>query len=264
MYTELVEKFCTIPKLPITSFDTKALLSAKRFIVDFGDKTIQCYEWGEGKTILLAHGWGSRASHMTPLARQLSESGFRVVAFDAPGHSSIHEFNETHYSSMFEFCLSISAVGKRICPVYAIVGYSLGAASSAVIAAGQKDFKDYKVDIEKLVLISTPQSISGLIKSFCRNNNLSTEDAKKLKTELQQEFNFSTDDYLTTDAVKMIDKKILIIHDNNDEEVPVEDAIEIAASNPAIKTFYTKGYGHFKILMNRNMFTEVKNFLLEN
>jgi pimeloyl-ACP methyl ester carboxylesterase len=264
MFTDLVEKFCTIPKLPITSFDTKAISSAKKFEIISGKKTIQCYEWGEGKTLLLTHGWGSRASHMVPLAKQLSEAGFRVVAFDAPGHSSINEFVETNYSSMFEFCMTIAEVGKKISPVYAFVGYSLGAASSAIIAAGQKDFKDFKIDVEKLVLVSTPKSISGLIKSFCRNNDLSYEDAKKLEKELQHEFNFSIDDYLTTKAVKMFEKKILLIHDNDDEEVPIGDAVEIAASNPAIKTFFSNGYGHSKILINRNMFAEVKNFLLEN
>ncbi len=263
MYSELVEKFCTVPKSPITSFDIKAISSVKRFEIYSGDKTIQCYEWGEGKTVLLAHGWGSRASHMAPIARQLSESGFRVVAFDAPGHSSIKESNEVIYSSMFEFCMTIAAVGKKISPVYAIVGYSLGAASSAVIAAGQKNFNDYKVDIEKLVLISAPKSISGLIKSFCRNNNLSAENAETLETELQHEFNFSVDDYLTTNAVKMLDKKILLVHDSDDDEVPVEDAVEIAASNSRIKTFYSSGYGHYKILMNRNMIATVKDFLKE-
>ena len=263
MYTELVEKFCTIPKLPITSFDTKAISSVKRFEIDFDDNTIQCYEWGEGKTILLAHGWGSRASHMALLAKQLSEAGFHVVAFDAPGHSSINEFKETNYSSMFEFCMTISAVGKKISPVYAIVGYSLGAASSAVIAAGQKQFNNYKLEIEKLVLISSPLSIAGLIKSFCRNNNLSAEDVYKLETELQKEFNFSIEDYLTSDAVKMFDKKILLVHDSEDEEIPVEEAKEIASSSSKLKTFYTNGYGHYKILTNRNMIAEVKKFLIE-
>lgn len=262
MYSELVQKFCTIPKNPITSFDIKALSSVKKFEVDSSGKIIQCYEWGEGRTVLLAHGWGSRASHMAPLARQLSEAGFRVVAFDAPGHSSIDEFRETQYSSMFEFCTTISAVGKSISPVYALVGYSLGAASAAVVAAGQKKFNDKKVEAEKLILISAPQSIATMIKSFCRNNNLEIQDEQKLKNELQHEFDFSIEEYLTTEAVKIFNKEILLIHDNDDEEVPINDAKEIAASSAKIKTFYSNGYGHYKVLMNRNMFSEVKKFLL--
>jgi esterase/lipase len=263
MYTELVQKFCTIPKYPITPFDIKALSSVNKFEVESGIKKIQCYEWGKGRTILLAHGWSSRASHLAPLARQLAEAGFRVVAFDSPGHSSIEEFRATQYSSMFEFCTTISDVGKFINPVYAIVGYSLGAASAAVVAAGQKKFYDKKVEAEKLVLISSPLSIASLIKSFCRNNNLGSQDEQKLTEELQRDFNFSIEDYLTTEAVKLFDREILLIHDNDDEEVPISDAREVAASNPKIKTFYTSGYGHYKILMNRNMISEVKNFLLK-
>ncbi len=38
MYSELVQKFCTIPKNPITSFDIKALSSVKKFEVDSSGK----------------------------------------------------------------------------------------------------------------------------------------------------------------------------------------------------------------------------------
>ena len=45
------------------------------------------YEWGSGAdTVVLAHGWQSRASVFAPLVRELRSEGFRVIAFDAPAN----------------------------------------------------------------------------------------------------------------------------------------------------------------------------------
>jgi alpha-beta hydrolase superfamily lysophospholipase len=39
-------------------------------------------------TVVLVHGWGSRASRLSALAAALVEAGFRAVAYDAPGTTS--------------------------------------------------------------------------------------------------------------------------------------------------------------------------------
>ena len=50
-------------------------------------KRVATYEWGSGpRTVLLVHGWQSRASAFAPLVRELRDAGRRIVAFDAPGN----------------------------------------------------------------------------------------------------------------------------------------------------------------------------------
>ena len=41
---------------------------------------------GAGPRILLVHGWGGHAARLRRYVRPLNAAGFRVVAFDAPGH----------------------------------------------------------------------------------------------------------------------------------------------------------------------------------
>lgn len=263
MYTPLVENFCTIPKYPRTDFDAKAVADAEMFKIQYGDYSILCYSWGSGRTILLAHGWGSRASHFAALTRILSSAGFRIVAFDVPGHSSLNEVEGHKYSSMFEFYKTISTVAKNIAPVYAIIGHSLGAAASVMAVRDYLDFCGYKIDVEKIVLISSPAGLESIIASYCRANNLSEADQAKLMLELTEEFNFKTEDCSIVAAIKNIRSKILLVHDYDDNEIPIRDAEALAGVSDNFKTCFTKGAGHFKILANRKMISGVKDFLLK-
>ncbi|MFW5716721.1 MAG: hypothetical protein ACOC0E_04665, partial [Spirochaetota bacterium] len=104
MNTALVELFCTPPTTSLTGFDQKVLSGAKRSVVPFEDQQLSCYSWGEGKTVLLVHGWGSRASHMALLGRSLARAGFRAIGFDAPAHSSVDPDRAKPTSNMFEYC----------------------------------------------------------------------------------------------------------------------------------------------------------------
>src|SRR5215207_5840735 len=48
---------------------------------------VVAYEWGRGdETVVIAHGWQSRASVFATLVRELRSEGFHVVAFDAPAN----------------------------------------------------------------------------------------------------------------------------------------------------------------------------------
>ena len=262
MPSDLVEQFCTVPFMPITDFDTKAIASAEGFKIPFEEQTIPCYSWGEGKTVLLAHGWGSRASHFAPLARILCSSGFQVVAFDAPGHSSLNGTIRKDKSNMFEFCKAISTVAKNISPVYAMVGHSLGAASSLFTVAGHLALAEYKIKVEKLVLISSPMDVGSMIKSFCKINGLNHDDEIELYQGLEKDFNFRIKDYYIPEVIKSINSQMLVIHDADDEEISINEAKEVAGALSRIQTLYTTGSGHYKILVNRSMLAGVKDFLI--
>ena len=262
MTSDLVEKFCTVPFRPITDYDVKAISDAGRFEIPFEEQILNYYSWGNGKIVLLVHGWGSRASHLAPVARILSSSGFKVLAFDAPAHTSVNGRARKEKSNMFEFCRAVSTMVKNVGPVYAIIGHSLGAAASAFTAAGYLRLSDYKINIEKLVLISCPKGIDSMIKGFCKSNNLNPDDELRLTKELEEDFNFSVNDYSLSKAIPNINSDILIVHDTDDEEIPITDAEEISKASSKVQTFYTTGSGHYKILVNRSMLAKVKGFML--
>ncbi len=264
MNTDLVQRFCTPPSFPVTEFEKKAFSDAEKMDFPFDGENLAGYSWGEGKTVLLVHGWGSRASHMAFLGHVLAKAGFRVVAYDAPAHSSASAPLKKTTSNMFEYCHAISAVAKTLGPVYAVVGHSFGSVCAAFTVAGLSAFSDYKIHVEKLVLISTPPTLIDVYKSFCKRVGMGTEGVSELKSTLETEFGFISEAYTVQAALQKISADILFIHDTEDEEFPISDIYNLRETMPAAKFLVTTGSGHQKILANRTMIAQVKEYLLSN
>ena len=87
--------------------------------------------WGspEAPTVLLAHGWNSRRSHWSAFVPELRDSGFRVVAVDAPAHGD----SPGDRANVLAYGKALRAVGEELGPLAGIVGHSFGA-GAAVIA----------------------------------------------------------------------------------------------------------------------------------
>lgn len=263
MKNDLVQRFCTPPIIPFTEFERRAFTDANKMDFPFEEEILAGYCWREGKTVLLVHGWGSRASHMAFLGRFLAKAGFRVVAYDAPAHSSADAPLKKTTSNMFEYCHAISAVVKSLGSVYAVVGHSFGAACAAFTASGISAFSNYKISVEKLVLISTPPTLVDVYESFCRRVGIGKEGFAELKSALENEFSFVSEDYTIKEALQKISADVLFVHDADDEEFPVSDIYALQKSLPAAKLLVTTGSGHQKILANRAMLTGVKEYLLD-
>ena len=261
MKTNYVKAFCTPPFLPVSDFDTKVLNDAEKVELSFEYDTIHCYTWGQGKTVLLAHGWGSRASHLGLIARTLANSGFQVVAFDAPAHSSMKDGKRNKLSNFFEYSRALSLVADNFAPLYAIAGHSLGAVASVFAFTGQSLVADYKIDVDKLVLMGLPPKMEYLVDSFCRNNNLNKKDCAKLKVDLENSFNFFWSDFSVKSALNEIKADVLLIHDTEDEEFSYDDISKLQKSIPDIDLFTSEGFGHQKLVMNRKVVARIKEYL---
>jgi pimeloyl-ACP methyl ester carboxylesterase len=258
----IVERFCTPPPMSETDYDRKAVAGAKIVKIPFEGYRLTGYVWGSGKAVLLAHGWGSRASHFAPLGRALARAGFQVLAFDGPSHGRSLKDGQKQRSSMFEFCRAIATVASTIQPLYAIVGHSLGAAAAAFTVSGHASLSSYKTFTERLVLISTPASVARMIENFCRRENLE-EKVGELTHGLEREFRFSASNYLLPPALSNVEASILLVHDEHDKEIPLADAISLKDAHKDARLVVTQGAGHQKILANRVMIRAVKNFLTE-
>lgn len=164
---------------------------------------------------------------------------------------------------MFEYCHAISTVAKSLGPVYAVVGHSFGAACAAFTAAGTSAFNDYKIPVEKLVLMSTPPTLVDVYKSFCIRDGIGIEGLPLLKSSLETEFYFVSEDYTVKAALQKLSSDVLLVHDAEDEEFPVSDIYDLQKSMPAANLLVTAGSGHQKILANRTMMAGVKEFLLD-
>jgi pimeloyl-ACP methyl ester carboxylesterase len=263
MNKDLLERFCTPPTLPLTGYDSRVLAQATKAELLFEGAGFAVYRWGEGRSILLIHGWGSRASHLALIGQSLAKAGFNAVAPDMPAHSSLMGFPGKSTSNMFEYCRAISAVAKSIGPPWGIIGHSFGAICSAFVVAGLLSFADHRITADRLVLISTPPSLGSVLESFCRHDGSGPSGFLELKESLEEGFGFSVDGYSVGSALRDIPTPTLLVHDADDEEFPMGEIRSIHEAAPRTGLFVTQGSGHQRILANRAMITRVKDFLLE-
>lgn len=261
MNTALVELFCTPPTTSLTGFDQKVLSGAKRSVVPFEDQQLSCYSWGEGKTVLLVHGWGSRASHMALLGRSLARAGFRAIGFDAPAHSSVDPDRAKPTSNMFEYCRAIATVLREVAPVHAVVGHSLGAIASVYAPAGIRGDAREDARVGRVILVSTPPSVEHVVRAFCRRNGLDTARFRELRASLEESFQFSIDAFDLRATLAETDERTLIVHDRDDEEFPYSEAHSLVAARPGIEMFESQGCGHEQILFSRRVHARIVQFL---
>jgi hypothetical protein len=69
-------------------------------------------------------------------------------------------------------------------------------------------------------------------------------------------------EYLMPFALKQVDARVLLIHDEDDKEIPLSDAFQLKHARDDLDSVLTKGAGHQRILANRTMIRAVKDFLV--
>jgi pimeloyl-ACP methyl ester carboxylesterase len=257
---EILREFSIPPATDETDSDRRLLQGAGEGSVPFEGRTLATYAWGEGPGVLLAHGWGSRASHLSLIARGLAKTGRRVVAFDAPAHGRSRDADGPPRSNGFEFARAIHAVHRACGPFAAVVGHSLSAIAAAWAAAGLGALAPWRIETGSLALVSSPAGINELMANWCARRGLAFED---LKRALDREFSCDTDDYGLAAALARVTGRVLVVHDLDDEEAPADPTIAAARAARGVDVVVTRGLGHGRILGSRETLRAITTFLGE-
>ena len=152
--------FLTPPRQAITRHERETLSRGRFRRVRVGPHRVGTWRWGEGPAVLLVHGWGGHAGRLSRFVRPLTEAGFSVVAFDAPGHSS----SDGKLCDLADFVRALRAVARDYGGVAAVIGHSLGAA--ACLLAMRKGFKVGAAVL--LAPLADPEEYTGRFATICR------------------------------------------------------------------------------------------------
>ncbi len=228
------------PRRRIDAASRAALADAARFSVVLNDHAIQVYSWGAGPIALCVHGWGGRAAQMTPFVAPLLRAGYRVVAFDAPAHGA----SAGKVSDPIAFIRAIDAVLQSVGPVKVAIGHSLGAAAALlatregslrpdrlVLLGGYAHFDLVLHKLQALFAVSRPVLERAINRWFG-----------------QHEHPADSDRLSPLDALRLLECPTLILHDHDDEVVPVSHAEQLFAAARAGAILRTRGLGHHSIL----------------
>lgn len=204
------------------------------------NKEIVVYEYGKSdKKILLAHGWNGRGTQLVKIADTLLALGYQTISFDAPGHGKA----KGNFSHMAEFIDCIMQLEKEYGPFHAAVGHSLGA--MALLNSVKKGLK-----LNSIVIIGSGDIVSDIVDNFIYNMQLKPKVSELLQLYFEDKVGAAMNSYSASVAAKEVNIPVMVIHDEDDKDVPVSAAINIDKHLPNSTLYITKKLGHQKILGN--------------
>ena len=228
------------------------LKTATQQTIIHNGKKLQAYIWGKSdRKVLFSHGWESNAGRWRSFIPGLIDSGFQVIAFDAPAHGA-SEGKQLH---LVIFMSAIQAMFKEFGPFEAIVGHSMGAGASIISLATQS-----LPQPKKLVALGSFAEVSEVYNNYATmlglTPKLESKFNKTIKTLSGHDVAYFS---VAQKAAQLQHIQGLIIHDKQDKTIAVQEARNIAKSWSAAQYIETDGAGHS--LQNDMIFTEVVDFI---
>lgn len=245
--------FTSPPVHPMHEREHGFLATGTPFSVPHGDATLAAWSWGSGPTVLLVHGWGSRASRFRYFAPALVAAGFRAVAFDGPGHGATGGSSAT----LPEFASAIARMVQATGPVQGYIGHSLGAAS--VLLAIRRH-----VPPAPAVLLAAPADPEIYWNRFVRHLRVPPRVARLTQDNLARRLGFAWSDLDARRTAASINAPLLVMHDEADEDVPWQDGEAIAQAAPAGAFIRTTGLGHRGIMRDASVVEQSVAFMVRH
>lgn len=255
LLTKFAARLFTTPirhRTPKREHEMEANSRREMLFVPSISKEIVAYEFGKSdKKILLVHGWSGRGTQLVKIAERLVEEGYSTVSFDAPAHGK----SQGKTTLMPEFIASILEIEKKFGPFEAAIGHSLGGMS--LLNAVKRG-----LGIDRLVIIGSGDKISDILFDFVQKLKVSQKLADDLRKHFEANFSNETmEGYSAYIAAKDVAVPVLVIHDNDDMEVPAKCAVHILKHLKKGELLMTKGLGHRKILGDPEVIERCVDFI---
>jgi len=223
------------------------------FLVPSIEKKIRVYHYGNGpKKILLVHGWSGRGTQLVTFAEGLEKLGYSTISFDGPAHGK----SSGSRTLLPEFIASILALEKEYGPFDGAIGHSLGGMALLNAVHGG-------LDIPRLVTIGSADIIQDIMDDFIKKLELKPEISDLLCTHFEKNSFRTMNSYSSSQVSKTIEIPVLVVHDENDLEVPVHCAKNICEQLDNGLLFLTKNLGHRKILGDAKVVEKTLNFITQ-
>ena len=222
-------------------------LRTHRFTLRDGGSALAIYDWADGPTVLLAHGWNGAAAQMTGFVVPLVRAGYFVAALDMPAHGE----SEGTRTNVSEFADAIARLGRRLGPVHAVIGHSLGGTAAALAVVRG-------LAVRRLALLAPPAGMSQFARRFAEALGLGERAAAELDARAHQSVGGAQ-------AIDVLARAkptpMLVMHDPADREVPFADGQRIAAAWPGARFEPAPGRGHTRILRDGEVIRRVVDFI---
>jgi pimeloyl-ACP methyl ester carboxylesterase len=212
---------------------------------------IHALSWGgPGPLVLAVHGWRGRPTQFRRIAEALVPAGLRVVALDAPGHGASPGRRATPRLVADSMLEAAAALGR----VRAVVGHSLGGAAAAIAV-------EFGLEVPRLVLLGAPSRPSPMIAGFADRIGLPPRARRALDARFDAHAGRPVAQLDVVALALPPGVAALVVHDRDDEVIPVEEAQRLEAAWPSARFLYTNGLGHRGILADAEVVRVVADFI---
>ena len=209
-------------------------------------------------TVLVLHGWRSRAAHMSHYIAELVEGGFRVIALDLPGHGE----SPGRRLNMANAVAAVHAADQWFGPFAAIVGHSFGGAVAANAIVGSVN-GIAPVAAGRLVTVAAPSSMPAIFQEFGRFLSLGTRAQTALAARVLKLTGRPLEDFVVARQLAEHPLPALVVHAPDDKEVPASEAEAMARAGPHVRLHWAPGLGHRRILADCAVARRIVEFLTD-
>lgn len=235
---------------------------AEQEIIDWGNNYRIQYDGGEfavtswgsnGPAVLLMHGWGGARAQMTGFVDPLLFAGYRVVAFDQPGHGE----SDGTTTNLLQIAPTMDLIAQHEGPFHAVLAHSFGTLITSY-ALVERNFRAPA----RLVYFGAFNRLMDSLPRFQALAGLSDEIMDGFRLMLYEKFGQGVLEAITNEALTpRINIPALMFHDVADNVTPVEDSRAIASVWKQAQYIETEGLGHRGALQSKTIHEKVVSFL---
>jgi pimeloyl-ACP methyl ester carboxylesterase len=242
--------FFTPRKARLRDAEREVLARGEAFSLEVEGQSVVGRAWGQGPTVLLAHGWGGHSGQMTAFVDPILAAGFRAVALDFPGHGD----SAGSVSSLVHFAAALTRAAALFGPVRGLVAHSFGATGSTyAISRG--------LAVERAVFLAPSAGFESFWARFRAGLGVSQEVLDRMLQDAEEWLDVRFDSIAPVDLAPRMNVPLLVFHDPEDGEVPFEEGAELARRWPGAELRRAGGLGHVRLLRDERCVAEAVAFL---
>lgn len=251
---KFASKLFTTPikyKLPKREIEMDKNAVQESFLIQSIDKEIIIYKYGTGsKKVLLVHGWSGRGTQLVKIADEMVKMGYQTISFDAPAHGKA----AGKTSNMTEFIAGILEMEEKYGPFEFAIGHSLG--GMAILNAIKKGLK-----VKKAVVIGSGDIVKDIMDDFVEKLGMNIAISKKMMASFEKKIGETMESFSAYITAREIEIPVVVIHDKDDDDVPVKAAHHIFENLKNGELMITEELGHRKILGDAKVIKKIVEFL---